>query len=89
MSRYSDTKHKKKNGRLVKSTTIYKQVPKDSEDIMVMTTEGDRFDLLASQYYNDPTLWWYIAKANGRSFNTIEPGVIIRIPAKFENAGGS
>tara|TARA_B100000700_G_C14958530_1_gene815206 strand:+ start:863 stop:1132 length:270 start_codon:yes stop_codon:yes gene_type:complete len=89
MSRYRDTKHKKKNGRLVKSTTIYRKVPKSSEDIMVMTTEGDRFDLLASQYYNDPSLWWVIAKANGRSFNTIESGVIIRIPANIDNVGGT
>ena len=88
MGRYDDTKHVKKNGRLTKATTIYNSIPKSSDDIMVMTTEGDRFDILAEQYYNNPSLWWYIAKANGKSFNTVKPGTIIRIPANADFATG-
>jgi hypothetical protein len=26
--------------------------------------EGDRLDLLASRYYNDPRYWWFILDAN-------------------------
>ena len=26
--------------------------------------EGDRLDLLAGRYYNDPRLWWRILDAN-------------------------
>ena len=33
-------------------------------DIYVYTVQGDRFDVLASQYYEDQTLWWIISYAN-------------------------
>jgi phage tail protein X len=39
-------------------------VPKSLSDIYVITTSGDRLDLLAQQYYNDATLWWIISAAN-------------------------
>lgn len=43
---------------------------------------GDRMDLLASRFYQDPTLWWVIADANPEVFfpGTIAPGSILRIP---------
>jgi phage tail protein X len=58
----------------------------------VYTTQGDRFDTLAQQYYNDSSLWWVISIANtgnagadtltGLSQNSlvIPEGVQIRIP---------
>ena len=62
----------KKNGRDYKLTAIYKEIPELPEDIMVMTQEGDRFDLLANQFYGNPSLWWYIARANNIKFNPEE-----------------
>jgi nucleoid-associated protein YgaU len=58
-------------------------IPKDNEDVYVVTTVGDRLDLLAFQYYKDPTLWWYIAAANPelrRDSMFLDPGVQLRIP---------
>ena len=67
-----------------RDTKFYKSVPESSEDVYVMTQVGDRFDLLANQYYGDPHLWWYIAKANNMKFNNIEVGTTVRIPASIK-----
>ena len=90
MSRYSNTKMKKlKNGTMVKNTTIYSKIPKRNDDILVMSTEGDRFDILAHQYYGDSSLWWYVAKANNMKFNNIPAGTKLRIPIGIESATGN
>lgn len=61
----------------------YPTVPLSVNDIYVITTIGDRFDLLANQYYNDPSLWWIISIANStlsQSSIFIPIGTQIRIP---------
>jgi nucleoid-associated protein YgaU len=97
MGRYTNTKiisttrgrKGNKNGITKLSTTIYRKIPERNDDIYVMSTVGDRFDLLANQYYGDPHLWWYIAKANNMKFNNIEPGTVLRIPTSTEFAKGT
>jgi nucleoid-associated protein YgaU len=90
MSRYGGTKTIiKKNKPSKKSTTIYRKIPKNDNDVYVMAQEGDRFDQLSFQYYGTPIYWWYIAKANNMKFNNIENGDIIRIPVSIEHAKGS
>lgn len=90
MGRYENTKIKKlKNGILVKNTTIYHKIPDRDDDMLVMSIDGDRFDLLANQYYGDPSLWWYIAKANDMKFNNIPAGVKLRIPMSISFATGN
>ena len=42
----------------------YPEIPYSVNDIYIIASDGDRFDSLASQYYNDPTLWWIIPTAN-------------------------
>jgi len=87
MGRYDSLNSKKKNGKDYKLTAIYKEIPELPEDIMVMTQDGDRFDLLAHQYYGDSSLWWYIAKANKMKFNNIPAGLTIRIPSTTNYTG--
>ena len=90
MSRYEDTKVKSlKNGILVKNTTIYSVIPESDEDIFLLSTDGDRFDLLAHQYYGDVNLWWYLAKANNMKFNNIPAGTKLRVPMNISFARGS
>lgn len=75
-------------GRRYFSTTKYPRIPLSEEDIYVYTTEGDRFDLLAFQYYKDPTLWWVISVANEEltQGSLIPPiGSQIRIPGNVFN----
>tara|TARA_Y100000361_G_scaffold80658_1_gene71305 strand:- start:935 stop:1204 length:270 start_codon:yes stop_codon:yes gene_type:complete len=88
MSRYDNTKIVEVDGKRVKQTTLYENVPKTNDDIYVMTQYGDRLDLLAHQFYGDSSLWWFIAKANNLKFNTVEIGTTLRIPSSIELAKG-
>jgi hypothetical protein len=45
-------------------TVKYPEIPLDENDIYVTTVQGDRFDVLALQYYQDESLWWVISTAN-------------------------
>ena len=82
MKRYSRTKRKfDKNGNVVLTTTYYPEIPLGDEDRLYRTTVGDRLDKLAFTFYEDITLWWILAKANGiRGKMALEPGTLIRIP---------
>lgn len=66
----------------------YPFVPPTENDIYLITSEGDRLDLIANTYYKDPSLWWVISAANsnvlyGSMFP--EPGVQLRIPTDLSN----
>lgn len=62
----------------------YPLISPSSFDIYVYTTQGDRYDILASTYYSDSTLWWVISRANPSQPNdSLYPifGSQIRIPS--------
>ena len=66
--------------------STYPTIPLSANDIYVITTIGDRFDLLANQYYNDPSLWWIISIANStlpQNSIFIPIGTQIRIPTNI------
>lgn len=42
----------------------YPEVSPSVDDIYVISVDGDRFDILANEYYGDPSLWWIISIAN-------------------------
>ena len=96
MSRYKNTKVDKINlttryperfGQPFKyGTTLYNKVPERDSDIFVITTEGDRLDLLAYEFYSDPHLWWFIASINNLKSMNVEPGISLRIPSTTEDA---
>jgi hypothetical protein len=69
-------------GSQVYRTTIYPNIDRHISDIYIEALSGDRLDSLAYMYYEDVTLWWVIAQANGIGKGTmnVEPGQIIRIP---------
>ena len=60
-------------------------IPESSRDSyhQVTSTSANRLDIIAADYYNDPTLWWVIAEANSKyrfdPYN-IPVGVTLRIP---------
>jgi hypothetical protein len=73
-------------GKRYRANTKYPEIPFNNSDIYVIAEQGDRFDLLASQYYGDTSLWWIIPAANPRfKPNSIYPerGHQIRIPANI------
>lgn len=66
----------------------YPKIPLSQNDIYIYTTEGDRYDILADQYYNDSKLWWIIKIANPQqpsdSYFPI-PGSQLRVPQNVGN----
>jgi hypothetical protein len=86
-SRYQDIQLKKtEDGKRVTRSVIYPPIPKTVDDIYVLTTPGDRLDLLAHKYYKDVNMAWIIAEANGVGKGTysIAAGTQLRIPANRE-----
>ena len=88
MPRYRTTQIKTKNNRSKYNTTLYREVPEKNSDILLITQEGDRLDNLASEYYNDPNLWWFIARANNLKTMNIPAGTSLRIPISTIDAKG-
>ena len=83
MSRYSNTSDITLGSTSAKASTVYSIPPESTEDYYVISTLGDRFDILANEYYKDSSLWYIIAAANPsirRDSIYIEPGNQIRIP---------
>jgi hypothetical protein len=95
MNRYKNIPIIKTDNKPNYQTTRYPEVPLNDNDTYVYTTQGDRFDILASQYYNDKSLWWIISIANTATAGTSLPsdlpqdsliipeGLQIRIPANY------
>ena len=88
-SRYINTKLKlaevgAQTPTLIYRTVKYPEIPLNINDIYVYTTEGDRLDLLAQQFYSDINLYWIISSANPDkiSFSSLflSPGTELRIP---------
>lgn len=82
MKRYSTTKQKiDKSGIRVYSTTYYPEILVSDSDTFIYPKDGERLDTLAYAYYNDVSLWWVIAKANGiKGKPALSSDDIIRIP---------
>jgi hypothetical protein len=99
MNRYQDIlilreqKDNKTLGPCYRKGTKYPEVPFNENDIYVITTQGDRYDLLAQQYYGDQTLWWVISIANVGDYTSEIPlnslfipvGTQLRIPINIQN----
>ena len=95
MNRYQPIRIIKADSKPIYQTTKYPEVPLSDNDIYVYTTQGDRFDILANQYYGDQSLWWIISIANTAVAGTSLPsdlpqdslvipeGMQIRIPASY------
>ena len=66
------------------SNIKYPSILPSSNDIYVLTSLGDRYDVLALNYYSDTSLWWVISKTNSsQSTDSLYPtvGSQIRIPS--------
>ena len=84
MRRYENTEIlQTDNNKRYYGTTKYPEIPLLFSDIYVYTTQGDRFDILAQQYYSDSSLWWIISLSNSdlpQNSYYIPEGRQIRIP---------
>lgn len=86
MGRYSTAKIlKNNNSKRYYDTIIIPNPDISTSDIYIQTTTPDRLDRLAYIFYEDETLWWLIATANGLGKGSyIVPGnTRLRIPNKL------
>lgn len=69
-------------GSLYYRNNVYPEITPTDSDYYVVTTIGDRLDLLAYDFYQDSSLWWIIASANALPGDSIYPpiGIQLRIP---------
>ena len=84
-SRLRTLKIKNINRKRTYRALKYPEIPLSIEDLYITTTDGDRLDLLANQFYQDVDMWWIIATANPgiikRDTFNLKPGLEIRVPA--------
>jgi phage tail protein X len=84
MNRYQNIPITIVNKKRAYQTTRYPEIPLSENDTYVITVQGDRFDILAQQYYGDSSLWWMISIANetlSQNSLIIPEGIQIRIPS--------
>ncbi len=88
-SRYLSIQTTKLNqtGSLYYQTNVYPDIAPTNQDYYVITTIGDRLDLLAFNFYKDSSLWWVIASANALPGDSIYPpiGMQLRIPINVQD----
>ena len=91
MERYKFTKIEsdKKSKSLYYKSTYYPNIPISDSDIFIVTKYGDRLDALAAKFYQDSSLWWIIAQANGiKGFTSLYPNNFkgqLRIPTEIQD----
>ena len=86
MSRYNRIKKNKEKGVFRIGTSYLHKFEESNSDILLISTHGDRCDLLAQEYYGTTELWWYIASVNNLKSNNIEAGTQLRVPVSIEQA---
>jgi hypothetical protein len=85
MSRYSNTPIIQTDSSPRKYTNVkYPNISRSQDDIYVYVSQGDRYDILSQNYYQNPDLWWIISRANPtHPFDSLypTPGLQLRIPS--------
>jgi phage tail protein X len=75
------------NKRRYYDSLLDPSIPLSFSDIYVITTIGDRLDLLAWKYYSNAEFWWIITAANPelrKDSLYLEPGLQIRVPRDYQ-----
>ncbi len=83
MERYQNISVINVDNKPVYKTVRFPDIPLDENDIYVTSVQGDRYDLLAGDFYQDDTLYWVISRANEhlpQNSLLIPEGMQIRIP---------
>ena len=92
MSRYTKIEVIKNQNQLGSPTprhyrgVKYPQIQLNFSDIYLYSEAGDRFDILAQQYYSDFSLWWIISSANNflnQDSYYLPLGIQFRVPTNI------
>jgi hypothetical protein len=86
MARYSSQQIKLRNGVRVFTTTRYPRIPHRLSDVFILTSEGDRLDIISFQFYGRSDYWWIVAIANnlGRGTLIVTGDQQIRVPIDID-----
>ena len=76
------------NGETIYLPTKYPTLVPSNDDYYIIAREEDRFDLIATDFFGDPTLWWVVVMANDLPGDSMyaPPGFQLRIPGNLNNA---
>ncbi len=76
------------NGKTIYLPTKYPTLVPSNDDYYIIAREEDRFDLIATDFFGDPTLWWVVVMANDLPGDSMyaPPGCQLRIPGNLNNA---
>ena len=86
MSRYSDITKISEKGISRLGTADLPVVEENNSDVLLITVDGDRCDLISQQYYGTPEYWWFIASTNNLTSNNIAAGTQISVRFSLEQA---
>jgi hypothetical protein len=85
MPRVNTNIKKRYDGKRFYSSPDLPNIPTSNRDIYIVSDQTTKLDVLAYEYYKNPTYWWIIAKANNLGFGySVKPGTQLRIPANIE-----
>jgi hypothetical protein len=65
----------------------YPEIPLSENDIYIITSIGDRLDIISQQYYSDSSLYWILLSSNPTSDQSSlypEIGTQLRIPTNLD-----
>ena len=79
---------KTNSGETIYLPTKYPSLAPSNNDYYIIAREEDRFDLIASDFYGQPTYWWVVAMANDLPGDSMyaPPGTQLRIPGNLNDA---
>lgn len=80
MARETEIITDERTGNKKQKTRIMGDIPESDEDVYVQSNPQITLDKLANDYYNDPKLWWVIARANSLDSMIVKDGRTLRIP---------
>ena len=78
---------KNENGTRYFRGNKYPIIPRSDADFYIYPTNGDRYDILALNFYGDKDLWWIIQIANGNADKaSLHPpvGIQLRVPGNYQ-----
>ena len=76
------------DGKLIYLPTKYPSVATSNNDYYIIARAEDRLDLIATDFFGDPTLWWVVAMANDLPGDSMYApmGFQLRIPGNLNDA---
>ena len=83
--RYNNvTINRDKTGKRYYKPVLYPIITPSDEDVYIITTDGDRLDNLAYEFFRDAKLWWILLVCNEslkKDSLFVERGIQLRIPS--------